>query len=100
MTASRRKFTREFKVEACNLILKQHQGIAATSRNLGITDNILSRWVKAYREDPEGAFPGEGTAQILGNDPRIRELEKELKKTRLERDILKKAMAYFVESPK
>jgi|SRR5271170_6389162 len=96
----RRKFSKEFKIEACKLVLNQHQSIAGTARNLGIGDGLLTKWVKAYRSDPGGAFPGEGTPQVHNNDDRLRKLEKELKRVTMERDILKKAMAYFVESPK
>ena len=96
----RRKFTREFKVEACKMVIEQNQSIAVTSRNLGISDGILNKWVKVYRQDPKGAFPGEGTPQVFGNDQRLRTLEIELRRVTMERDILKKAMAYFVESPK
>ncbi len=96
----RRKFSREFKIEACKLVLNQHQSVASTSRDLGLSDGILKKWLKAYRADPGGAFPGEGTPQVFNNDDRVRRLERELKRMTMERDILKKAMAYFVESPK
>ena len=96
----RRKFSKEFKIEACKLVLNQKQSVASTSRDLGIGDGLLAKWVKAYRADPGGAFPGEGTPQVFNNDDRLRQLEKELKRVTIERDILKKAMAYFVESPK
>lgn len=96
----RRKFSREFKIEACKLVLNQHQSISSTSRDLGLGDGLLKKWVKAYRADPQGSFPGEGTPQVFNNDDRVRKLERELKRVSMERDILKKAMAYFVESPK
>jgi transposase len=96
----RRKFTREFKVEACKMVIEQRQSIVNTAHNLGIGDSLLTKWVKAYRDDPLGAFPGEGTPQVFGNDQRLRAVEAELKRVKMERDILKKAMAYFVESPK
>ena len=96
----RRKFTRDFKIEACKMVTEQQQSVSATSRNLGVGITLLTKWVKLYREDPKGAFPGEGTPQVFGNDQRVRALEVELKRVRMERDILKKAMAYFVESPK
>lgn len=96
----RRKFSKEFKIEACKLVLNQHKSVASTSRDLGIGDGLLTKWVRAYRRDPGGAFPGEGTPQVFNNDDRLRKLEKELKRVTMERDILKKAMAYFVESPK
>jgi transposase len=60
---------------------------------------MLSRWVREYREETGGAFPaGEGTRNPT--DKRIYELETEVRRLRMEREILKKAMAYFVEPPK
>ena len=96
---NRRKYTREFKVEACKLVVDQEQKISVTSRDLGVGEPMLGRWVRSYRADPLGAFPGEGTKQVPGGDPKIRELEAEVRKLRLEREILKKAMAYFVKNP-
>jgi transposase len=96
----RRKFSREFKIEACKLVLNQQQSIASTSRDLGIGESLLTKWTRAYRTDPGGAFPGEGTPQVFNGDDRVRKLERELKRVSMERDILKKAMEYFVESPK
>lgn len=96
----RRKFSREFKIEACRLVLNRHQSVAATARDLGIGNGLLTKWVRSHRADPGGSFPGEGTPQVFNNDDRVRNLEKELKRITMERDILKKAMAYFVESPK
>lgn len=57
----RRKFSREFKVEACKLVLNQQQSIASTPCYLGVGESFLTKSVKAYRADPGGAFPGEGT---------------------------------------
>jgi transposase len=82
------------------LVFNQHESVASTSRALGIGDGLLTKWVRAYRADPTGAFPGEGTPQVFNNDDRLRKLEKELRRVTMERDILKKAMVYFVESPK
>ncbi len=96
----RRKFSKEFKIEACKLVLEHHQSVTGTSRDLGVDYGLLKKWVRAYQADPKGAFPGEGTPQVFGNDDRVRKLESELKRVTMERDILKKAMAYFVESPK
>lgn len=94
----RRKFSREFKIEACKLVLNQQQGIASTTRDLGVGESFLTKWVKAYRADPAGVFPGEGTPQVFNGDDRLPKLD--LKRVTMEREILKKAMAYFVESTK
>lgn len=94
----RRKFTKEFKVEACKLVSEKGQGIREVAQNLGIGEGMLGRWVRSYRSNQDEAFPGEGN--LTGNDKRIRDLEAENRRLRLEREILKKAMAYFVEPPK
>ena len=96
----RKKYSKEFKVEACKLVLENNRSIASVTRELCLSEGILNKWVRLYKSDPQGAFPGEGTPQVFGNDSRVRLLEKELKQVKIERDILKKAMAYFVENPK
>lgn len=48
----RRKFSREFKIEVCKLVLNEQQSIASTSRGLGVGESLLTKWVKAYRTDP------------------------------------------------
>jgi transposase len=88
---SRRKFTNEFRLEACKLVTEGGQKIAAASRDLGIPEGVLGRWVRESR----GVQTVEPSAA-----KRIRELESENRRLRLEREILKKAMAYFVEAPK
>ena len=97
---NRRKFSREFKIEAIKLVREQKQSIAKVARDLDLSDGLLNKWIRLYEADKKGAFPGEGTPQAPGNDGRILALQKELKRVQMERDILKKAMAYFVESPK
>lgn len=94
----RRKFTKEFKVEACKLVLEKDRGIREVAQNLGIGEGMLGRWVRTYRSNRSEAFPGEGN--LVGNEKRIRDLEAEVRRLSLEREILKKAMAYFVEPPK
>jgi transposase len=88
---SRRKFTNEFRVEACKLVTEGGQKVSVASRDLGIPEGVLGRWVRESR----GEAPSADLAAA-----RIRELESENRRLRLEREILKKAMAYFVEAPK
>ena len=95
---ARRKFTKEFKVEACKLVVEHGQAISQTARDLGIGEPLLGRWVKEFRSRPSEPFPGEG--RMAGSEKRIRDLEAEVRRLQMERDILKKAMAYFVEPPK
>ena len=95
---NRRKFSKEFKVEACKMVVVQGQSTTQTAKNLGINEGVLWRWVRQYREKSGEAFPGEGCRSPA--DKRIQELEAEVRRLRMEREILKKAMAYFVEPPR
>ena len=91
----RRKHTREFKVEAVRLVRERGVSIAQAARDLGIHKNMLSVWVKRYSADPEQAFPGVG--QMKPEQQEIARLKREVLKLKAERDILKKAAAYFAK---
>ena len=92
----RRSFTKEFKVEACKMVTVQGQSIRETAKNLGLSAAVLCRWIRESRSpNARMSFPEE-----VGREKRVRELEVKVKRLRLEREILKKAMAYFVEVPK
>lgn len=89
---------KEFKTEAAKMVVEQGQPQAAVARNLGVTPGQIHRWVKDYQADPEHAFPGKG--KLRPEDERVKALEAQVKRLTMERDILKKAMAYFAEVPK
>ncbi len=89
----RRKFSREFKLEAVNLIRERGVSIAQAARDLDINVNMLRRWAKEFGSDPKHAFPGLG--QMKPEQLEIDRLRKEVAKLKAERDILKKAAAYF-----
>lgn len=94
---SRRRFTREFKQEAVHLVTQRGVSVAQASRDLGLNPNVLRKWVREQRTDPANAFPGEGQQQP--EQAELTRLRREVAKLKLERDILKKAAAYFaVES--
>lgn len=88
----RRKYTKEFKLEAVQLV-ESRGNAAEVARNLGINANILSRWVREYKEDEQYAFPGLG--KMKEPEEELRRLRKELADTKMERDILKKALSIF-----
>lgn len=93
----RRIFTREFKLEAVKLVRDRGVSAAQAARDLGIGQNVLSRWVREARTDVTHAFPGHG--QMKPDDAEVARLRRELAKTKAERDILKKAIAYFAKEP-
>jgi len=91
----RRKFTREFKLEAVKLIKERGVSVAQASRDLDVQGTVLRNWVKAFADDPSQAFPGHG--QMKPEQAEIARLKRELTKLKAERDILKKAAAYFAK---
>ena len=89
----RRKFGREFKVEAVRLIKERGVAVAQAARDLDVHENVLRKWVKELSADPGQAFPGAG--QMRPEQLEVDRLRREVTKLKAERDILKKAAAYF-----
>ena len=92
MGTNRRKFEPEFKAEAVRLVRDQSRTVADVARSLGIHVNTLHTWVKE--------LPGEPRAKLRrshrnAESEAVRKLERELKRVTEERDILKKAVAFF-----
>ena len=91
MSGKRRRFTDEFKLEAVRLVTEQGLSVAQASRDLGVSESVLGRW---KQQEKSG---------LLGETPKrreldeIRQLKKELAMVKMERDILKKAAAYFAK---
>jgi transposase len=93
----KRKYTRDFKLEAVKLVLEQKMKQAQVARDLGLSPQVLWRWVTQYRQDSDQSFPGKG--RLKPEDQRVRDLEQQVTRLTMERDILKKAMAYFAKVP-
>ena len=83
------RYTVEFKKEAVALLRQDDRSVLEVAQALGVSETSLYRWLDLY---------GEGTAQPLPHEDalRIRELEREVRKLKEERDILKKAIKSFV----
>jgi len=97
----RRKYDQDFKRNAVLLCSEPGRTVAEVAQNLGIAKDLLYRWRREYyRSNGELAFPGNGIEALTEEQKRIRELEKKLRETEMERDILKKAMAIFSRAPK
>jgi transposase len=89
----RRKFSREFKLEAVKLVRERGVAIAQAARDLDLHENVLRKWVRVQAADPQQAFPGKG--QMKPEQLEIEKLRREVARLKAERDILKKAAAYF-----
>jgi len=88
-----RFFTREFKINAVQLVTEKKMSVRKVADELNIHPNLLSGWKGKYMKDGEKAFKGRG--RISPEQAELRKLRKELKNTKEERDILKKALAVF-----
>lgn len=84
----RRKFSREFKLEAVKLVRDRGVSMAQAARDLDLHINVLRKWVSDHGADPGGAFPGHG--QMRPEQLEIERLRRENAKLKAERDILKK----------
>lgn len=91
----KRSFTREFKLEAVKLVTERGIAKSQAARDLGIHLNVLRKWVADYQRDAQQAFPGQGKQRA--EDAELTRLRRELSDVKAERDILKKAIAYFAK---
>ena len=89
----RRKFSGEFKIEAVRLVRDGGVSVAQASRDIDVHENVLRKWVKDFGSDPKQAFRGHG--QQKPDQVEIDRLRREVTKLKAERDILKKAAAFF-----
>lgn len=86
-------YTKEFKLEAVQLVQASGKSQAQIARDLGVADSTLSHWCKQMTEHGSHAFPGSG--HQTPQEEEIRQLKRELEITRQERDVLKKAIGIF-----
>lgn len=92
---TRRQFSREFKFEAVRLVKESGVSVAQAARDLDVHENVLRKWIREQVTDPQHAFPGKGV--MKPEQAEIERLKKEVAKLKMERDILKKAAAYFAK---
>ncbi len=88
-------YSKEFKIEALRLLETPDMTVAQAARNLGVADSQLYKWRRELGDKAVGAFPGKGN--LSPQDAELRKLKRENDQLRMERDILKKAAAYFAK---
>lgn len=97
MTKIRKTYTREFKLEALQLVKTSGKSISQIERDLGLSQGTLFHWRRELTRQPMEAFPGHGRLSAM--DEHVRQLERENNILRQERDILKKAIAVLTPKP-
>ena len=95
MARQRRSYTDEFKVEAVKLVTEKGYSVAEAARSLDIGETLLRSWQQTFEQQGEQAFPGHGNLPAVEEE--LRRLRAENKRLLMERDILKKATAFFAK---
>lgn len=91
MPERRRKYSPEYRDEAVKMVIETSRPIAAVARDLNINEGTLGNWVAKYRIEHAGEEP----PLTLSDRARLRELEKEVRQLRLEKEFLGKAASFF-----
>ena len=94
---ARKTYTREFKLQALKMMTDQGLSVAETARRLGVRENLLRNWKRAAKAQGPDAAPGHGNPTPAEDE--LRRLRAENARLRAERDLLKKAAAYFASPP-
>ncbi len=97
MTSTRRTYMREYKIEAVRLVTEEGYRTRQAAESLGVSQNALRTWRKLLEKEADAAFPGKG--KVSSHDEQLRRLQEENRRLRMERDILKKATAFFANDP-
>jgi len=93
----RKTYTREFKLQAIRMVTDQGLSVAEVARRLGVTEGALRAWRAAAQEHGPDAIPGHGSPTPAEDE--LRRLRAEVARLKAERDLLKKAAAYFASPP-
>ena len=93
-----RKYDKKFRINAIKHHESSGKSVTTIAKNLGVPSSTLAGWIKEYREHGEKSFPGSGKIKPCNEE--YYRLLKEYKDVKMERDILKKAVAIFSEAKK
>jgi len=96
--SKRKRYSKEFKLDAVSLVLDQGYSRAEAARSLGLNSNMLGRWVSEQLTDGGQAFRGNG--KLTPEQEEIRKLRSQVKNLKMEKEILKKATVFFAKETK
>ena len=94
----RKQYSKEFKLDAVSLVLEQGYSRSEAARNLGVTPDLVARWVREQQKDDGQAFRGNG--KLTPEQEEIRKLKAKVKRLEMEKEILKKATVFFAAETK
>ncbi len=93
---TRRRFTREFKLEAVRQVVVEGRTRRQVADELGLNANMLGRWIKQLRSDPAQSFPGNGN--LKARDKEVEDLRRQVARLKGELSFLKKVSGYFAKN--
>lgn len=91
----RKKYSKEFKLNAISLVKEQGYSQTEAARSLDIRSKLLSRWIQEYQCEEDNAFRGNG--KLTAEQQELRQLREENKRLKMEKEILKKATVFFAK---
>jgi transposase-like protein len=94
MPEQRRQFSAQFKAEAVQMVIESGRPIAQVARDLGIHDATLGNWVNAWRREHPEPEPSLSPTERV----RVKEMEEEIRRLRMENEFLKKAAVFFART--
>lgn len=92
---TRKRYSKEFKLDAISLVLEQGYTCTEAARSLEINANMLGRWIKEHEAGEGQSFRGNG--KLTAEQLEIRKLREEVRRLTMEKDILKKATVFFAK---
>ena len=95
---SNQKYSKEFKLDAISLVTEQNYSQAEAARSLGLDPKVISRWLKEHTQEEGQAFRGNG--KLTAEQLEIKHLREAVKRLTMEKEILKKATAFFAKEMK
>ena len=94
----RKKYSKEFKLDAISLVLELGYKRTEAARSLDINTNMLGRWIKQHQDDDGQAF--RGNVKLTAEQKEIRRLTAKNRRLKMEKDILKKATVFLAKETK
>jgi transposase len=92
---TRKKYSKEYKLDAVSLVLDQGYTITEAAKSLEINRSVLQRWIREFNSDDGQAFRGNG--KLTPEQAEIRRLKEENRQLKMEKEILKKATVFFAK---
>ena len=96
--ATRKKYSKEYKLDAVSLVLDQGYTITEAAKSLEINRSVLQRWIREFNSDDGQAFRGNG--KLTPEQAEIRRLKEENRQLKMEKEILEEATVLFAKEPR